>query len=164
MNVLLLNASYEPLDTISVERAMILLITEKVELIHAKIGKFIRTITQEFPFPEVVRLKLFVRFNRKELQPTKRNIFDRDLHTCQYCGSTKNLTIDHVLPVSKGGKNTWSNMVTCCFKCNNKKGNQLLDECGMTLKKTPGKPTYIHVIRKYSRENEINSWGDYIFN
>ncbi len=163
-NVLLLNVDYTPLDTISVERAMVLYFTQKIEIVHAKVGKFIHTITNTFPFPEVVRLKHFIYLRKKEMSPTKRNIFDRDLHTCQYCGSTKRLTVDHIIPVSKGGQNIWKNMVTCCFSCNNKKGNLMPEEAGMVLKRDPCRPTHIHIIKKYSKENDLTSWSDYIFN
>lgn len=163
-NVLLLNGDYTPLETISVERAMVLLIMQKVEVIHAKVNKVIRTIKEEFPFPEVVRLKWFVYIKRRALSPTKKNIFERDNHTCQYCGAVKELTIDHVMPVSRGGENSWKNMVACCWKCNNKKGNKTPEEAGMILKSIPGWPTHLHVLKVYSREQKMDSWNDYIFN
>lgn len=163
MNVLLLNATYEPLDCISVERAMILLLNKKVEIIHAKIDSFIHTIKEKYPFPEVVRLKFFVHIRRREMSPTKKNIFERDKYTCKYCGATKHLTIDHVIPVSRGGQNTWKNLVTCCFQCNNKKGNKTPEEAGMELTEVPKRPTYIHIIKDYSRNNNLESWKDYIF-
>jgi len=163
-NVLLLNTDFTPLDTISVERALVLYFTQKVEIIHAKVNQFIHTITQSFPFPEVVRLKHYIYLRKKEMTPTKRNIFERDLHECQYCGATKPLTVDHIIPVSRGGQNTWQNLTTCCFSCNNKKGDRLLEECGMVLKRKPSRPTHIHIIKTYSKENDLTSWSDYIFN
>ena len=163
MSVLLLNGDYTALDTISVERAMILLLTQKVEILHAKVDRFIRTINDKFPFPEVVKLKFFVYVRRRELVPTKKNIMQRDKNTCQYCGSTKHLTIDHVMPVSRGGENTWKNMVTACFSCNNKKGCRTPEEAGMKLMSKPGRPTQLHVLKDYSRSNNLESWEDYIF-
>lgn len=163
MSVLLLNGDYLPLDTISVERAMILVLTQKVEILHAKVDKFIRTVNEKFPFPEVVRLKFYVYVRRREMVPTKKNIMQRDNNTCQYCGSTKHLTIDHVMPVSRGGGNTWTNMTTACFKCNNKKGNKTPEEAGMKLMSDPKRPTRLHVIKDYSKNNNLESWKDYIF-
>lgn len=163
MAVLLLNGDYTPLETISVERAMILLVSQKVEVVHAKVDRFIRTIKDNFPFPEVVRLKWYVYIKRKAISPTKRNIFERDNHTCQYCGSKKNLTIDHVMPVSRGGENSWKNMVTCCWKCNNKKDNKTPEEAGMPLKSVPSRPSHLHVMKVYSNDNKLTSWNDYIF-
>lgn len=163
MNVLLLNSSFEPLDTISVERAMVLLLNEKVEIIHAAVDKFIHTIKEKYPFPEVVRLKFFVNIHRREMTPTKRNIFDRDKNTCQYCGATKNLTIDHIMPVSRGGQNTWKNLVTCCFKCNNAKGNKTPEEAGMSLNCVPNRPTHLHVIKKHAKDKDMATWESYLF-
>ena len=159
---LLLNATYEPLESISLERALILLFQEKAVLVHAKIDKFVHTISSTFPWPEVVRLCKFVYVKRKPLTPTKKNIFERD-GACVYCGSTKHLTIDHVIPVSKGGLNTWKNLVTCCFDCNNKKGDKTLEEVGMNLKKEPGNPTHLHIIKKTAKDKKFDSWKDYIF-
>jgi len=163
MNVLLLNVDYTPLDTISVERALILYFTEKVEIVHAKVDQFIHTITKTFPFPEVVRLKHYIYLRKKQMSPTKRNIFERDMHMCQYCGSTKHLTLDHIIPVSKGGQNTWKNLTTACFKCNNKKGDRTAEEAKMVLKREPALPTHIHIIKKYSDDNKLKTWEPYIF-
>lgn len=163
MSVLLLNGDYSALDTISVERAMILLLTQKVEILHAKVDKYIRTINEKFPFPEVVKLKFFVYVRRRDLVPTKKNIMQRDKNICQYCGSNKHLTIDHIMPVSRGGMNTWGNMVTACFKCNNKKGNKTPEEAGMKLMSEPKRPTQLHVMKDYSKSNNLDSWSDYIF-
>lgn len=163
MKVLLLNATYEPLSTIKIERAMVLLITEKVDVVHSSPNKVVRTVHREYPWPEVLRLKSYVRVKFKELAPSKRNIIDRDEGTCQYCGSKKRLTIDHVLPVSRGGENSWTNMVACCWDCNNKKGNLTPEEWGRPLIRTPFRPTHLSVIKVYSKENRIPSWEDYIF-
>lgn len=163
MRTLLLNSSYAPIGTISTERAMILLIGEKVEMVEANKNLFIRTINKSYPIPEIVRLKRFVFIKKKDLMPTKHNIMVRDNHTCGYCGSKRDLTIDHILPSSKGGKDTWKNMVTCCFKCNNKKGDRTPEDAGMTLSIVPSKPTHLHVMRNYSYENGLDSWKDFLY-
>jgi 5-methylcytosine-specific restriction endonuclease McrA len=162
MKVLLLNATYEPLSTIKIERAMVLLISQKAEVIHSSEKRVIRTVNKEYPCPEVVRLKSFVRVKFKEIAPSKRNIIDRD-GECQYCGSKHRLTIDHVIPTSKGGENTWTNLVACCWDCNNKKGDRTPGEWGHQLKRQPFRPTQLSVIKVYSKENKIPSWENYIF-
>lgn len=160
--VLLLNATYEPLNTIKVERAMVLVINNKVDIVHSNLMHKIRTVNDEYPWPEVVRLKNYVRVKFKDLSPSKKNIIDRD-GSCQYCGLTKRLTIDHVIPVSKGGENSWTNMVTCCWDCNNRKGNRSPEEWGVPLIREPFRPTHLSVIKVYSKENKIKSWESYIF-
>lgn len=162
-HVLLLNATYEPLSAIKIERAMILLTNNKAELVHAHPEKKIRTVQKEFSWPEVIRLKFFVRVKRRELSPSKRNIMERDAYTCQYCGTSENLTIDHVLPVSRGGKNTWGNMITCCWKCNNEKNNRTPEEWGTLPMTNPGRPNHLSVMKIYSRDKKLKSWEDYIF-
>ncbi len=162
MKILLLNSTYEPLDTVSLERAMILIVSNKVEVLHQHRTKKIRTISTEYPYPEVVRLKVFVRLKRRELSPTKKNIIFRDV-CCQYCGSRHHLTIDHVVPKSKGGKDTWTNMVACCHSCNNKKGDKSLEEIGFTLLKEPTRPNTLTFTRDYSKFYEVDSWSDYLF-
>jgi len=161
--VLLLNATYEPLSTIKLERAMVLLTNGKVEILHSHDKKKVRTIYKEYPWPEVIRLRGYVKVRFKDLSPNKRNIFDRDDHRCQYCGSRKSLTIDHIIPVSRGGENTWTNLVTCCWKCNNEKGNQTPEEWGKALMRAPGRPNCLSIIKVYSKENRIKSWENYIF-
>lgn len=161
--VLLLNGDYTALDTISVERAMILILTHKVEILHSKVDKSIRTVNNKFPFPEVVRLKFFVYIQRNEMVPTKKNVLQRDNYTCQYCGAVKHLTIDHIMPISRGGENTWKNMVAACFKCNNMKGCRTPEEAGMQLMSVPKRPSRIHIIKDYSKNNNLESWKKYIF-
>jgi 5-methylcytosine-specific restriction endonuclease McrA len=162
MKILLLNSTYEPLDIVSMERAMILLVNNKVEVIHQHRTKKIRSVNTEYPYPEVVRLKHFVRLKRKDISPTKKNIILRD-GCCQYCGSTHKLTIDHVIPKSKGGKDTWTNLVACCHSCNNKKGDKSVEEIGFVLLNKPTKPHSLKYTRDYSKFFEVNSWEDYLF-
>jgi len=161
--VLLLNATYEPLDVVDIERAMILYLSNKVDLLHDSDYKKIHTISMDFPYPEVIRLKKYAHIKRRKVVPTKRNILLRDEYTCQYCGSKKNLTIDHVTPISRGGGNTFENMITCCHKCNNKKGDKTPEEAGMELNKIPTHPSFFNQFKIYSSHNEMNSWNNYIF-
>ena len=146
--VLVLNSSYEPLNFTSWKRAIILLFKEKAQYISKK----------------VIRLVNFVRipFRTQQLiHPTKANIIKRDNQECQYCGSKSHLTVDHVIPRSKGGKNTWENLVACCETCNVKKGNLDLSQLDMKLKNTPRKPiSKVMLILNNTRDDE---WREFLY-
>ena len=163
--VLLLNADYTPISTISMERSMILLCGEKVELVEASKSRKIKTIRNAFPYPEIVKLKRYHYIKKKRMMPTKHNIMQRDKHECQYCGSTDRtkLTIDHIVPVSKGGQNTWDNLTTACFRCNNRKGDKSLEESGLKLRKKPAKITHLNAIQYHGAFYEMDSWDQYLF-
>jgi len=145
---LLLNASFEPMRTISMEDAMRLLAKERIEVVEFDESQPIRTINGPVGRPAVVRLKKFIRvphaFRRKV---TNTFMFARDQYTCQYCGrheselrGRESLNRDHVQPQSRGGDNTWENCVTSCSTCNSKKDNQTPQEAGMTLRSIPTVP------------------------
>jgi 5-methylcytosine-specific restriction endonuclease McrA len=125
--VLVLNASYEPLHITSWKRAIILLVKEKASIISAQVIRLVEYV--RIPFSRISLIK-----------PARNVIYKRDGHKCQYCGSTKDLTIDHVVPRSRGGGDTWDNMVTCCSPCNSRKGNKTLEQCGMKLVRQPAPP------------------------
>src|SRR5690606_6398766 len=97
---------------------------EKAEMLHERPDFKIRTVSSEFDFPSVIRLRKYARIPFKNIVLTRKNIMKRDGNRCQYCGSSSDLTIDHVLPKSRNGKDTWDNLVTACNKCNHKKGNK----------------------------------------
>jgi len=113
--VLILNASYEPLHVCSVKRAVSLLMHEVAERVEES-GKVLRSPNAVFPVPSVIRLKRFVRTPfRQRVAFNRKNVFRRDDHVCQYCGRrTHDLTLDHVIPRSRGGPTTWENVVACC--------------------------------------------------
>ena len=104
-----------------------------VEPIITTIGDFVR--------PIIIRLLNYVKFHTKPLKINRKRIYKRDNNQCVYCGSKKHLTIDHVLPKSRGGNNTWKNLVTCCLSCNLKKGNRTPDEAGMKMDVKPYEPS-----------------------
>ena len=163
--VLLLNSTNQALATIKLERAFTLLMKGKVEILHEDASRRLYTINDSYPLPEVIRLHSYVRIPHKTHTPTKKSILIRDQYTCQYCGSTRinKLTIDHIIPISKGGQNTWENLVACCHHCNNKKGDKLLEDIKMTLRNKPFHPTYLHIMRDYAHLNGIESWKKYIY-
>lgn len=157
-NVLLLNGSYEPLKIIKKERA-IKLIYKGVAVIVKYSDERIRSVNHSYNIPCIIKLKRYINIPRIKYSPLKKNIFNRDNHTCQYCGSKRNLTIDHVTPKSKGGKDTWSNLVTACIRCNNKKGDKTLEEAGMILQREPKEFRYINILQKDA--NPL--WQEYLY-
>lgn len=144
MQTLILNHDFQPLHTVPWQRAMCLVFKEKVEVLKYS-TKTIKTPNTEYNVPIIIRLiKAIRRIYKNSVPVTRKNILTRDNHTCQYCGhkiSGDLVTIDHVIPKSKGGKNIWDNLVTCCISCNTKKDNKLPSEAKMVLIKQPKKPT-----------------------
>lgn len=153
--VIVLNSSYEFLNTVSWKQAIKLICKGKVEIV--KTGKrIVKNFedTVEIVVPKVLRLLKYVRAVFKKSVPfSKRNIHIRDDSTCQYCGKkdkvgNTRLGIDHIVPRAEGGKSTWENCVSACWECNNKKGSKSLRESGMFLKRKPFQPTiaeFLHI-------------------
>jgi 5-methylcytosine-specific restriction endonuclease McrA len=139
--VLVLNATFEPINVCTVRRAVVLLLKEKAEILeHAEYE--LRTSTSTHPRPMVIRLVSYVRVPRDthRRKITRRAVFARDDWTCQYCGTRSNLTVDHVIPRSKGGPSSWDNIVASCAPCNRRKGDALPRQAGMALRRTPRTP------------------------
>ena len=139
--VLLLNQNYEPLTTCSARRAIVMVWSGKAEIVESA-GQYIHSVSMTFDVPSIVRLLFFVSISHRwDIQLTKQNIIRRDHKTCQYCGgNTHSMTVDHVIPRSLGGKDTWENLVCACSDCNNRKGGHTLQEAGMNLLRQPKKP------------------------
>lgn len=158
--VLLLNASYEPLNICSWQRAVALMHKGKAEEVEYQ--DFM--INSTMPAPSVIKLRYYVAVPYKELPFNRKNILERDDYTCQYCGKkTHKLTLDHVHPKSKGGEYSWENIVAACPKCNQKKADRTPEEAGMKLKRNPFKPQnyYRFEIEKQAPDN-MPDWGKYI--
>ena len=144
--VLVLNSDYSPLNVTSLQRGFVLVDKGKAEVIK-KGENDIVTSVGNFVRPLVIRLLNYIRFRPKTIKVNRKRIFKRDGYSCQYCGSKRNLTIDHVIPRSRGGTNTWKNMVTCCFRCNSTKGNKTPSEANMKLSTQPYEPSiFTHII------------------
>lgn len=147
--MLVLNATYEPINVCTVRRAVVLVLKEKAELVeHA--DYLLRSVSATLPRPSVIRLVSYVRVPRdtRRRKITRRAVFARDNWTCQYCGARSNLTVDHVIPRSKGGTSTWENIVASCAPCNRRKGDALPRQVGMELRRVPRTPSaqvFIHV-------------------
>jgi 5-methylcytosine-specific restriction endonuclease McrA len=161
-NVLILNQDYQPLSVCNVRRSLLLLFLEKAEMLHNRPDYKIRTVSSEFDFPSVIRLRKYTRIPFKNIVLTRKNVMRRDGNRCQYCGSSSDLTIDHVIPKSRNGKDTWDNLVTACNKCNHKKGNKTPSEAGMNLKKEPYRPNHIIFLRDYIGHIE-DPWKPYLY-
>ena len=161
--VLVLNATYEPLSVVSVQRAIVLLLKEKAELIEAA-SERLHAATISYPVPLVIRLVYYVRIPRQvTLAPSRNSVLLRDNFTCQYCGATpgrNGLTLDHILPRSRGGETGWENVVAACRPCNIRKGDRLPEEAGMALRKRPGRPHYLAFLL-LSGTQEV--WDKYVF-
>ena len=142
MAVLVLNSSLQPLSVIPERRLIVLLSKQKVTFVDDEVRQLIeesiRARRLELERPVIVQLLANVRIPRLALQPTRSNIMLRDEETCQYCGKrSRELTLDHVIPRSRGGQSTWENLVASCKICNGKKGNHLLKEVNMHLLRQP---------------------------
>ena len=138
--VLVLNTNYEPLNVSSVRRAMGLVLHDKAELVLNGRG-VVRTPSDAFPCPSIIRLGRMVQRPRPRVKLTKREVFRRDEHTCQYCGKrTHQLTIDHVMPRRYGGGHSWDNVVAACAPCNRRKGGKVPSKARMHLRRKPCEP------------------------
>lgn len=155
-----LNASYDPLSIVSGRRALVLCLKGKASVLTEHPTMVMKTSSTEFKIPTQILLREMVKSRpttRVPAQLTQRNMFIRDKYTCQYCNrhksdlkSTEFLTRDHIHPQEKGGKDVWTNIITACNKCNNKKANMLLKDSGLTLLKEPKVPTVFEIWSKTS--------------
>lgn len=153
MRCLALNASFEPLTMVPVRRALRLVIDGKAEIVEAEHGDPVRSERLVLPRPAIIRLVRFVHVPRRfRRQVTNTFLFARDDYRCQFCHRRQNelrnrecLTRDHLLPISRGGTNEWSNVVTACSTCNTRKGNHLPEECGMLPMRPPVEPHFVHL-------------------
>jgi 5-methylcytosine-specific restriction endonuclease McrA len=140
--VLVLNASYEPLNVTSVRRAHVLVFKGKAVVLE-QLDRPLTSASSTYPWPHVIRLVHYVRVPRAvQRKISRRALFARDGWSCVYCGASGGrLTLDHVVPRSRGGDSVWENVVTSCAPCNLRKGNRLLHEVEMRLRVTPRAPT-----------------------
>jgi len=165
MGCLALNASFEPLTILPIERALRLVIDRKAEVLEADDARIFRSERDQIAAPLVIRLKRFIHVPRRfRRQVTNTFLFARDGYRCQYCGRHRGLlrgreflTRDHVTPISRGGENTWDNVVTACSPCNNRKASHLPEECGMHLLKHPHEPNYVELVWAVRRVTDVQA-------
>lgn len=164
--VLVLNSTYEAINICTAKRALVMILTGKADVVEDSIT-LVHSSRLNLYRPEVIRLRRFIHLPYRPIPFCRKNILLRDDYMCQYCGKTfsaESLTLDHVTPISKGGKDTWDNVVTACKKCNHRKGNMLLEEVHMRLLNRPSKPnlpTYLHLVRLIGSKREV--WRKYLF-
>lgn len=159
--VLLLNQSYQPLSVISWKKAVCLVYLNKADVVK-EYNFTINSPSLSLSAPCVIRLRLFFSRPKCDVRLTRSNVFARDGWKCVYCNKKfpeYELTTDHVIPKSHGGKNTWENLVCCCKKCNGIKGNKMLKDVGFTLIKTPKKPDWMTFFSKAMLKGKVpNEW------
>lgn len=170
--VLLLNGhTWEPIAIISVPRAMNLLISGKAVVVE-ETGHFLRTVRERFAIPSVIALRRYINVPRRQAPWSRKSVLMRDEYRCIYCGvhpgemqagkvlSKHDMTVDHILPKSRGGKDTWMNTACACPKCNHRKGNHLPHEAGMKLLWEPRRPRTSYLVVEFGNEHE--TWKRYI--
>jgi 5-methylcytosine-specific restriction endonuclease McrA len=186
-SVLVLNKFYTALRVISARRAFVFLAKDFAEVIHKSNGSFetyrfnhwieesrtngrsstdyVHTPSLQIMVPRVIRLLEYGKMPRRELKFNRKNILVRDNYQCQYCGKKYSLglmTIDHIVPRSRGGTTEWTNVVTCCSRCNTKKGGRLPQEAGMKLISKPQAPKFNHSISMMLDDKRYVFWKDFI--
>jgi len=163
--VLVLNQDYEPLNVTNLPRAFRLVFGEKAEVLEYN-HQMIRTPRTEFRAPSVIRLQHRIRRPRPRVKLSRREVFVRDRHTCQYCGRiAHDLTLDHIVPRHRGGSHTWDNLVAACKGCNHRKGSKTLDEARMRLVRAPCEPRsdLYSLFTPYLADERNEAWRSYLF-
>jgi 5-methylcytosine-specific restriction endonuclease McrA len=164
--VLVLNATFEPINVTAVRRAMVLMlkgVAQAEEVNHAHVHSASRAL----PVPSVIRLLAYRHIPQQTRALSRKNILLRDRNTCQFCRRTlpaSELTLDHVMPRSRGGRSSWENLVACCYQCNNRKGDRTPEEAGLALARRP-RPFTLHTSRQLMRliGNKDEKWRKYLF-
>lgn len=159
----MLNQSYEPLGICNARRAVVLYYLGKAEIVVTADGLRVHSVSDSLPVPSVLRLVRLVKIRHRNVPLTKPNVMRRDKYTCQYCGVRHvHMTLDHVIPRTQGGEDSWENLVCACDKCNSRKGDNSPHKAGMKLARNPRRPHYftfvLHSLGKPPRE-----WQPYLF-
>ncbi|MDG2497718.1 MAG: HNH endonuclease [Aquiluna sp.] len=161
MRTLVLNAGYEPLAVVSFKRALVLVLNQKATILARIDHAVVRSAREEFEMPSVILLSRYVRIpNSRRVPVSRRGVLRRDSNRCAYCAQPAT-TIDHVMPKSRGGKDTWENLVACCLRCNNNKGDRTPAEIGWELRVLPKMPTGM-VWNVRGSEKPQPEWSEYL--
>lgn len=158
---LVLNASNEPLSVVAARRGMVLVLRGRAEPV-AHLGETWHTEQSSFAVPSVVRLRRYVHApHRRSIPLSRRAIFLRDDHRCQYCGSSAE-NVDHVIPKVQGGRHTWDNVVAACRRCNTHKGGRTPAQAGLTLMRKPGRPGRFDWVHVAAGGRPHHSWSPFL--
>jgi 5-methylcytosine-specific restriction endonuclease McrA len=160
-SVVVFSQNYLPMSRVNIKRAVVLLVTGKAEPLDLIKGTTlqIRSPSQVFDVPQQIRLTVTSNERLWKVPPVnRREVLRRDHYSCQYCGSTKKLTLDHVIPRSKGGKHSWDNVVIACERCNSRKGDRTPLQAGMLLRSQPKAPMHpaVSFAEQFWREQQDN--------
>lgn len=139
--VLILNQDFSAIAVCSIQRAFRLVYLDKAEMVSKSDGEVLHTVSTTYPVPSVIRLQRYVRVPYYGIALSRHNVMRRDNYSCQYCGSVKQLTLDHLLPRCRGGETKWQNLVTACSRCNARKGDRTPEEAGLKLSTKPTRPS-----------------------
>lgn len=165
LKILILNFSYEPLQFCTARRGLVMVLSGRAEQIECD-GYLVRSPSISLQVPTVIRvLNLVKRKVRKSVSFSKKNILRRDNFMCQYCGDRDHpLTVDHIIPKSRGGKTIWVNVVVACKPCNMKKGNRTAREANMRLRKAPSRPkfNFHQIVVPVGPPSHVESWMKYL--
>ena len=184
--VLVLNKLWQVVDICSAKRAFCLVYLKHAEVVLKEGGSFytfgfeewkdfsissvqdddvVKTITYNLRIPQIILLIIYDKMPPREVKFTRKNIYRRDKNICQYCGKkfkTEELNIDHVIPLSRGGKHTWSNVVCSCIPCNLRKGSKTLSRAGMSLIRKPRKPNWRSFVKDRLADVKEESWKNFL--
>lgn len=155
MQTLVVDAGFQPVNLISGLEALLMVIAEKADVVSAY-DQVVRSVSKTFKLPKIIRLKRIVQAIHKatNIAYSKYNVHARDQWECQYCSkklTSKTATIDHIIPKSRGGENTWENTVTACARCNCKKDNKTPEEANLRLLRTPKKPRIMSMLKSETK-------------
>jgi 5-methylcytosine-specific restriction endonuclease McrA len=161
-SVLVLNQDYQAIGVCSVERAFVLVLLQKAEMLTAHPRRRLQSIHRDYQFPSIIRLHRYIQLPYKRVNLSRHNVFKRDRNKCVYCGTKESLTIDHVVPKSHGGRDTWENLVTACQKCNAKKGNLTPEQAEMPLRHQPFRPSFVMFLSNFAGDVR-EDWKPYLY-
>lgn len=159
--VLVLNQDYQAISLCSAERAFVLVFLKKAEMVANLEAKRMRSVDAEYAYPSIIRLNRYIQLPYKRVSMSRQNLYKRDGYKCVYCGQRDNLTLDHVIPRSKGGRDSWHNLVTACQRCNTEKGDRTPEEAEMTMSHRPFRPSFIMYLRDFNGK-VADSWKPYL--
>ena len=166
LRTLVLNQGYEPIRVINWQRAVTMVWLDKASVL-SEYDDAVHSKHLTWNIPAVIGLRYKTKRFVPDVKLTRQYVYARDLWCCQYCGQkfpASKLTFDHVVPRARGGRTTWTNVVTCCTPCNQQKGDLPLKDCGLTLLRKPRKPRWMPalLVKSFSERGVPNQWHDYI--